>query len=308
MTNKHLLFALLHRLVDLRSLRASARTLSNVDDLDIQDVVTFIKPRLSPKEIARIEKAISQPNALADLWRELDEAGVAVIAMGDKLYPPSLLELKSPPPILYVKGDIRSIQLPGIGICGSRKATQAGLEHAETFGEITASENVTEISGYARGVDEKAHLGALLSGGSSVAVLAEGILRFRHKRAFRDISNLDSHMVVISEFPPHRPWTVYNAMKRNDTILGLSKALVVVEASAKGGTLDAGLKCLKHGKPLFVLQYKEESEMPAGNRKLIELGGVPVSTNNELRSLIRSIDPQPKVTVSNKPKQASLTI
>ena len=308
MTSKRLIFALLHRSIGLHVLRAATRAFGNVTDLDIQDVVAFMKPHLSPKEIVRVEGALVRPDSLEHLRRELDEGGVTVIAMGDDLYPASLLGLKAPPPLLYTKGDLKAVNLPGIGICGSRNATQEGLRHAGTFGEITASEGVSEISGYARGVDERAHLGALRADGSSVAVLAEGILRFRHKRAFREIPDLDSRMVVVSEFHPHRPWSVYNAMQRNNTILGLSEALVVVEASAKGGTLDAGLKCLKQKKPLFVLQYKDEHKTPSGNRTLIEMGGVPVHTNKQLSSLMRSAVGKSGRSISHISRQASLTI
>ena len=308
MTNRRLIFTFVHQSVGDRLLRAVCDEFYSADDVHTQEVLTFLQNRLPPKKLQEVEWRFHQSNALEDLQRNLDEAGVTVIAMGDDLYPSSLLNLKAPPPLLYTKGDIRAVNLPGIGICGSRNATQEGLLHAGTFGEITASEGVSEISGYARGVDERAHLGALRADGSSVAVLAEGILRFKHKRAFREIPDLDSRMVVVSEFHPHRPWSVYNAMQRNNTILGLSEALVVVEASAKGGTLDAGLKCLKQKKPLFVLQYKDEHKTPSGNRTLIEMGGVPVRTNRQLSSLMRSAVGKSGRSISHISRQASLTI
>ena len=308
MTSKRLIFALLHRFVGLHALRAATETFRDVDNVDLQEVIDFVKPRLSPKEIAKVDDAITQPNTLKDLWKELNEGGVTVIAMGDDLYPPSLLNLKSSPPLLYAKGDISNVKLPGIGICGSRNASQKGLDHAKSFGKITADASITEISGYARGVDEEAHLGALKAGGKSIAVLAEGILRFRSKRIFRGIPTVNSHMVIISEFHPHRPWSVYNAMKRNNTILGLSKALVVVEASEKGGTLDAGIKCLKQRKPLLVLQHGKESERPPGNVRLIRRGGIPVHNNNELKTKMKDAMSISSSEPIAEPWQASLTI
>ena len=71
-------------------------------------------------------------------------------------------------------------------------------------------------------------------------------------------------MVVLSEFHPERPWHVSTAMQRNKTICSLSNALVVVEANEKGGTFDAGMKCLKQKKPLLVIDYSTVSEMPSG--------------------------------------------
>ena len=308
MTIKRLIFALLHRFVGLHALRAATRSFSDVDNVDVQEVIDFVKPHLSPREIARVVDAFAQPDAMEALKRELVDGGVTVIATGDDLYPQSLMDMRSPPPLLYVKGDISNVKLPGIGICGSRNASQKGLDHAKSFGKITADASITEISGYARGVDTMAHLGALRGGGKSIAVLAEGILRFRNKQAFKGIANLDSRMIVISEFHPSRPWSVYNAMKRNDTILGLSKAMVVVEAGEKGGTLDAGVKCLKQRKPLLVLQHGKKSERPPGNVKLIRLGGTPVNSNNELKAQIGDAISISRSSPIVKSRQATLKV
>ena len=66
-------------------------------------------------------------------------------------------------------------------------------------------------------------------------------------------------------------------MKRNGTICGLSRGMVVVEAHASGGTFDAGNKCLEQKKPLFVVEFSHVSDMPEGNKKLIEAEGYPLS-------------------------------
>ena len=308
MADSSALLALLHQEIGDRPMRNLLTRFDSPERSDFEDALRFLEERLPPNKLEKLRRFAGQDGCLEQLEARLHQSRVRVLKMHDPLYPQSLLHFQSPPPILYTMGDIHSINLPGIGICGSRKASQEGLDHAESSGKITAAEGATEVSGYARGVDEEAHLGALRAGGKSIAVLAEGILHFRQKRTFRDIPDMPSRMVVISEFPPQRPWTVYNAMKRNKTILGLSRALIVVEAASKGGTLNAGLECLKRGKLLWVLKYTDKRESRTGNQILIEKGGIPVRTESQLRSLIRGAMSQSKGPTSDKVKQGSLAI
>ncbi len=286
--NKRILLALLHREIGSKLVRAVLGAFRSTNDLNPEEVMSYLEPHLSPNALARLNDLVNQDETMRLLQKKLDLAGVTVITMHDRLYPPSLLALGSPPPLLYVKGDLDKVQLPGIGICGSRKASQKGLKSAEKFGQMAASEGIPEISGYAQGVDARAHLGALKEGGMTVAVIAEGILRFRHKKVFSQIPNLGSQMVVLSEFHAERPWHVSTAMQRNKTICGLSSALVVVEANESGGTLDAGMKCLKQEKPLLVIDYSTASEMPPGNLRLIDSGGISVGSSNDLKMHIKA--------------------
>lgn len=62
-------------------------------------------------------------------------------------------------------------------------------------------------------------------------------------------------------------------MTRNQVIMGLSKAMIVIEAGEKGGTMNAGMETLKHGTPLYVAEYQDMSVDARGNKKLLELGG-----------------------------------
>ncbi len=306
--NKRILLALLHREIGSKLVRDLIKTFEFADDLDPQEVTSFLKPSLSPEKLARLNSLVIRSDNLELLQEKLCRAGVAIIVMHDALYPSSLLALRSPPPLLYVKGHLVKAPLPGIGICGSRKASDKGLEYAENFGRIMASQGITEISGYAQGVDARAHLGALKNGGVTIAVIAEGILRFRHRRIFNDILDLESRMIVVSEFHPERPWHVSTAMQRNRTICGLSNAMVVVEAGDSGGTLDAGKKCLEQGKPLLVLRYENTGEMPLGNLRLIRNGGIPVPSFNDLKSRVGAAMSIHRTTPEASARQSRLLV
>ena len=116
------------------------------------------------------------------------------------------------------------------------------------------------------------HLEALKEQCSTIIVLAEGIERFKINSELKNFWDWDN-VLVISEFEPNSNWTVYNAIKRNKTIISLSKAMIVIEAGEKGGTFNAGDSTLKMKKPLFVVEYFNQHENNKGNELLIKKGG-----------------------------------
>jgi DNA processing protein len=161
-----------------------------------------------------------------------------------------------------------------------------GLEAAERCGVAASSQNGTIVSGYAKGVDTATHLAALRSGGRTVIVLAEGIDFFRVKRDFA--ADLDAEStLVISQFAPTQTWQAHAAMARNSIIFGLSRALVVIEAGERGGTLAAGHGALKMGRPVLVVDFGNDT--PAGNRILLDAGAEPVRNAVDLKERLGNL-------------------
>lgn len=240
----------------------------------------FSGARKSADMFARNTSADPQ---LDEIYREIkrveEKIGVALTVLfeEDERYPHNLRSLsdKERPAAFIAAGNLDLLSKLTVGICGSRKASDRGLSVAsELCGEL-ATKGVTIASGYAAGVDEAAHLAALVSGGTTICVLAEGIFHFRIKRAFRDIWDWD-RVLVLSQFGFSPIWQAGRAMQRNKTIVGMSGATVVVEARDRGGTLDAGQTALRYKRPLFVAEYSGAGEEAAGNRSLLGEGAVPL--------------------------------
>ncbi len=226
----------------------------------------------------------------------LHQRGVEAVVLGEEGYPVTLGATRAAPAALFVSGPREVLSRSGLGMCGSRNATDEGLRAARACGEAVAARGYNVVSGYARGVDMCAHIGALASGGTTVMVLAEGIERFRVRRGeFAELWN-PSRAVVVSQFAPGQTWSAGAAMTRNAVISGLSKALVVVEAGETGGTLAAGVHALDRGQPVLVLQL---FGAPAGNQLLHARGATPVSSRQELEALLDDLP-------SNGPLQLSL--
>lgn len=180
------------------------------------------------------------------------------------------------------------IGLPAVGICGSRNATEEAISRANRFGHLATKAGLGVVSGNARGVDSSAQLGALQSNGWVTAVLPEGLGGWKPRMEHRPFVNADN-LVVVSEYDDAAGWTVGRAMQRNRLIVGLSLALVVVQAGTSGGTFNAGLECLKQRKPLLVVESQTQSPETEGNRQLIARGAVGLTTERELYELLKQI-------------------
>lgn len=220
-------------------------------------------------------------------------------------YPRLLDQIPNAPPVLFCSGRLSLLSAPSVGICGSRRVSNEGLRAATICGSTAASQGLVAVSGYARGVDMATHVSALKSGGTTIIVLPEGINHFRVKREIANVWD-SSRVLVVSQFSPTQTWTAGGAMTRNSVIIGLSLALVVVEAGERGGTLSTGERALALDRRVIALQF---SDMPAGNVMLLESGAIAVSEPAELSSFLHEakyVADEPTRSASTRRQQDAL--
>jgi len=244
---------------------------------------------------ARVTAELDDPRSVVDLIADLSDAdrervqattdklinaGAGVLFSSDDTYPHRLRSVPSPPPLLFFVGDRSLLDSPAVAMCGSRDASDVGLAAARLCGEQVARQGLTVVSGYARGVDMATHVGALEAAGSTIIVLAEGVLHFRWKRELQEMRADHSRVLVLSQFPPSQTWNAGAAMTRNIVIAALGRALVVVEARETGGTLDAGLQALRLGRPVFALDFSVGA--PRGNALLFDKGARRIASTGDL--------------------------
>lgn len=197
------------------------------------------------------------------------------VELDDALYPERVKVImgKRAPKHLDMVGNTDLLNMAGLGFCGSRKSSPKGLKTAQDCADQAACNNVSVVSGNAAGVDFEAHYNCLKSGGNTILVLPEGINHFRIKKALQSVWDWE-RVLVISQFEPNEPWKAFRAMTRNQLIIYLSRAMVVIEAGEKGGTLNAGKETLKSGLPLYVAQYQDMSLDARGNQILLDMGAL----------------------------------
>ena len=182
---------------------------------------------------------------------------------------------------------------PGISLCGSRAAGARGIAFAEAVGRLAVEMELPVISGYAKGIDLAGHVACVDAGGHTVAVLAEGIDRFRLRRELQAVidpwDDVWDRLTVVSEFEPQARWTVWRAMTRNDTICALGRVLVAIDPGEKGGTLDAIKKAVKREMPV-VIGWSNQLESNDHLRSLLSNARVSlVSDEGELVMAVSAV-------------------
>lgn len=220
------------------------------------------------------------------LCTELKKQEVTILLETDPLYPSQLKTALGDycPPVLFLKGNIDLLSTSSVGFCGSRKASEKGIVITAQCAEQLSEKGITVVSGYAAGIDLAAHSAAMAHNGNTVFVLAEGILKTTKKKVIRDLLTPTNH-VFVSQFLPQALWNVGNAMKRNSLIIGLSRAMILVESGKTGGTFAAGEETLKRAQPLFVIDYAKPEVSAEANPYFIRQGGQPIRGRNGVPNL-----------------------
>jgi len=186
----------------------------------------------------RLIDAEGKVSAQAFVVDQLQEEGIQIVPITAASYPVHLARTLNPtraPTLLSVMGNLALLKEQGVAVCGSREAGPESLAFARAMGRALAEAGILLVSGLARGSDREAMEGALEAGGRVIGVAAEGILQSAARKR-REVSA--GRLTVVSEFAPNEKWSVGRAMGRNVTIAGLSRALVVADCVAQGGTTD----------------------------------------------------------------------
>lgn len=207
-----------------------------------------------------------------------EQLGLTPIPIGDDRYPPWLRQIVDPPILLWVKGVLPDLTMPGVAVVGSRHATPTGLSFGRQLGEGLADAGLLVVSGLARGVDGVSHEGALSVGGKTLGVLgcgADVIYPAEH----RDLTaRVAASGGVISELLPGTTPQPHYFPLRNRIISGLSRAVVVIEAGERSGSLITARMALEQGREVLAVPGNVLSGRNRGCHALIKDGARLVET------------------------------
>ncbi|MEE8162700.1 MAG: DNA-processing protein DprA [Anaerolineae bacterium] len=207
---------------------------------------------------------------------KIERQGARVLTWDDPAYPPRLLNIYNPPPVLYVKGEILSEDQWAVAVVGTRRATVYGKEAARWIAGDLARNRVTIVSGLARGIDSEAHRAALDAGGRTIAVLGSGIDIIYPPESRRLAQAVVERGALVSEYAIGTPPEAGNFPPRNRIISGLSLGVVIVEAGERSGALITGDFALEQGREVFAVPGNIFRRKSMGTNKLIQQGAKPV--------------------------------
>ncbi len=260
---------------------------------------------VTPLQAAALQ---STPPELADLlmatqrWLDMPASTVGVerriIALGDALYPASLLQTEDPPLLLYFLGvsaiwskfamELKASALPNaIAIVGARNPTPQGVQNAHSFAKSFAQAGWGVVSGLALGIDAAAHMGALDGGAPTFAIVGTGLDRVYPKAHHELAHRIAQAGAMLSEFPIGTPPLSHNFPRRNRVISALSQGTLVVEAAVKSGSLITARMANEQGKEVFAIPGSIHSPLSRGCHLLIRQGAKLVESAQDVLEELR---------------------
>lgn len=221
--------------------------------------------------------------------RLLDDAaraGIEAIGWNDARYPLQLAVLDDRPAVVWLKGDPAVLASPSVAIVGSRAASPYAVAVAERLAWDVARYGVAVVSGCARGVDAAAHRGALGGQGATIAVLGSGVDVIYPAEHADLAASIVKTGAVVSELPPAAPPRRHHFPRRNRLISGLARAVVVVEADARSGSLITARFAAEQGREVMAVPGNVLNGRSAGGHALIRDGAAIVETADDILEAI----------------------
>lgn len=247
--------------------------------------------RAEPRELAQagldaktLESLVSRRSRI-DLDHEMgriERAGVVLVTLEDDSYPPLLKHVADAPPLLYVRGSIRTADELAIAVVGTRRATVYGKQVCEQLTREVAGRGVTIVSGMARGIDAIAHRTALDAGGRTIAVVASGVdvvYPPEHRSLAREIIE---NGAIVSEYPFGAPPEAGNFPARNRIISGMTRLTLVVEAGETSGALITANFALEQGRDVLAVPGSILAAGCTGTNRLIQQGAKLVQNAEDI--------------------------
>lgn len=201
-----------------------------------------------------------------------ERIGARLLCGPEPDFPPLLATLDGAPPVLYALGHAHLLSKPTIGIVGARNASMAGRQFARRLAMELGQAGVVVVSGLARGLDTAAHEGSVETG--TVAVMAGGVDVVYPPENDRLHARIAAEGVVVSEMPPGTEPQARHFPRRNRIISGLSLGIVVVEATARSGSLITARLAGEQGREVFAVPGSPTDPRSEGPNGLIKDGAV----------------------------------
>jgi len=229
-----------------------------------------------------------------------------VVEIDNPKYPQLLKQIDSPPERIYYKGSWDDSLFDNcLAVVGTRRITSYGKQITNKLVSKIASVGLTIISGFMYGVDATAHKAALSVGGKTIAVMPCGI-EIIHPAHQKSLYNeiLENNGLIISEFEGNFPPALWTYPKRNKIVAGLSKAVMVIEAASKSGSLITANFAQVYKRRLFAVPGPLTSSLSEGTLGLIKQGADMVTSAKDildyygLDSSLSSVDSRQSLSLS----------
>jgi DNA processing protein len=254
-------------------------------------------PRITPDIVQQLRR-LSLEKIEAEILI-LEDGGISILTWQDEGYPLQLRSINSAPPVLYLQGTLQERDTQAVAIVGTREPSLTAVALTRTIACELARRGLTIVSGLAMGIDTAAHEGALQAeNGRTLAILGSGLQAIHPQQNIGLAAQIACHGALISEYQPRTRVKGSQLMARDRIISGLSRAVIVIQANEKSGSLDTAQKAQKQGRLLFALPGSPGADL------LIRQGAISINPQStDFEALAAQILNDP---LEHEPRQISL--
>ncbi|MCX6754692.1 MAG: DNA-processing protein DprA [Candidatus Nomurabacteria bacterium] len=200
-------------------------------------------------------------------------------------FPLPLLEIPQPPKTLFIRGKLPDTELIYLAVVGSRKYTSYGRDICEKLIRGLKGCPIVIVSGLALGIDSIAHRTAIEVGLTTISFPGSGLdNNVLYPRANVRLADeiVRSGGCLLSEFEPNFRSTLYSFPQRNRLMAGISKAVLIIEAEEKSGTLITARMALDYNRDVLAVPGSAFSSNSTGTNWLIKQGATPITSSEDI--------------------------
>ncbi len=228
--------------------------------------------RLDRKSIESLEERRRSLNLDEELAK-VKENSTSLLTWDSPEYPRYLREIPNSPPLLYVIGELKSSDQWALAVVGTRRLTTYGRQVTRELVSGLVRNQVTIVSGLAKGIDAEAHKSALDAGGRTIAVLGSGV-NYIYPSEHRSLAEriVSGRGAILSDYPLGTVPEARNFPPRNRIISGLSMGVLVIEAGERSGALITAEFGLEQDREIFAVPGNINNPASKGTNRLIKQG------------------------------------
>jgi DNA processing protein len=246
--------------------------------------------------------------------RDFDRAhqlNAQFVAIGEHGYPPYLEHIPAAPPLLCVMGNLDLAVTDAVGIVGARNASAIGMKFTRSIARALTEAGLLVVSGLARGIDTAAHEASVEV--HTAAVIASGIDYFYPPENEKLQRLIGERGLLITEMLPGTAPKAEHFPRRNRIISGIARAVIVVEAALRSGSLITARFASEQGREVFAVPGSPLDPRAEGTNKLIKDGANMLTSIDDVLDVLRTMQsPQHGVlfesNIETSPIQADFDI
>ncbi len=217
-----------------------------------------------------------------------EKLGITLVTIWDDHYPLLLKKIFDPPVLLYTKGQSLQKEEDAVAIVGTRKFTPYGKSMTRSIATDLNRNNITVVSGLARGVDTIAHKETVKNNVRTIGVLGSGIDVIYPSENKDLVDKICEKGTIISEFRFGTKPDAGNFPQRNRIISGLSHGTVVIEAGHKSGAILTAFNAIDQNRDVFAVPGRATDAQSKGTNRLIRNGAFPLERGKQILEQIQS--------------------